>query len=72
MKTIKLRSRAARMKSAAFFSSIGLPICTALWSSAWLSPVSEAEENVAPFKPSRPVLPPTTMIFKPGRIDLSM
>jgi len=34
--SINPSSRASRMKSAAFFSSIGLPICTAPWSSAWL------------------------------------
>ena len=70
--SINPNSRASRMKSAAFFSSIGLPICTAPWSSAWLLVSRAADENVAPFSPSRPVRPPTTTMARPGRMALAM
>ena len=72
MKTMRPRSRASRMKSSVFFSSIGLPICTAVKSSSWEASSRAAEENVAPLRPSRPVRPPMTMTLRPGRISFRM
>ena len=56
-------SRASRIASAIFFSSIGFPICTALPGEV---SSSIAEEKVAPCSPSRPVRPPIKTILSAG------
>ena len=61
------RSRACRIVSRTFFSSIGLPICTAPpRHSVSDSSCSVSLENVAPWMPSRPVRPPTATISRRG------
>ena len=65
-------SRAAMMKSPTFFSSMGLPICTAVWSSSWLAVVRLTLEKVAPLSPSLPVRPPAAMRMWPGFTSLAM
>src|SRR5436190_15368287 len=64
------RSRAARITSISIFSVIALPICTAPPERDSLSCVSSADENVAPWIPSRPVLPPTATMNSPVRTCL--
>ena len=46
---------------------MALPICTAPPLTFSDSALNSAEENVAPWMPSRPVRPPTTTIRSPGR-----
>jgi hypothetical protein len=59
-------SRAATSTSETFFCTIGAPIWTDAPES---SPVLESitiEENVAPLRPSRPVLPPSATTRSPA------
>ncbi|MFO0874361.1 MAG: hypothetical protein U0575_10355 [Phycisphaerales bacterium] len=60
-------SRSARIASSVFFWVIALPICTAWLNSSACVSVSSADENVAPWMPSRPVRPPSATIRSPAR-----